>query len=605
MPPAPTPTPTPTPRPRFPDLLTDEQRRLLTRERGLLEDLRTALARHDGSAEDDARLATALHQLDRLFLVVVAGEFNSGKSAVLNALVTGSLGNGEGDEDILAEGVTPTTDRITVLRHPDNAGESILEEGEDPSVAVVTAKADVLRHLDVVDTPGTNAVLREHEEVTRDFIPRADLVLFVTSADRPFSESEREFLSAIRDWGKKVAVVVNKIDIILADEDVQRVVEFVEDNARTLLGFGPAILPVSARQAREARRRGEDELLRRSRIAALEGYIVDTLDEAERVRLKLLSPLQVGRRLARRYLDLADDREALLAADFQALSDIEEQLTLYREDMVRQYRFRRADVENVLGEFERRGLKFFEETVRLGRIFDLTNRSKVKSEFERKVVADLPRDIEARVSDLIDWLVERDLGQWEAIREHVARRRSEHADRVVGREGRSFDRDRGRLLESIGRTAQRTVETYDREREADRLAESVQRAVAGTALLEVGALGLGATVAAVATSTAADVTGFLTAGVLFTLGLFVLPAKKRKAQQELHEKIEGLRTQLLSSLDGQFEREIDKSVERMREAISPYTRFVRAEREKLDDLRSTVGGLDRELADLARRIEAL
>lgn len=596
-----TPPQSPPSRPRFPDLLTDEQQQWLARERRLLEELRTALARHDGSAKDDARLATALDQLDRLFLIVVAGEFNAGKSAVLNALV------GDG-ERVLPEGVTPTTDRITLLQHPDNVREPVGEE-DSSAVTVVTTAADVLRHLDVVDTPGTNAVLREHESVTRDFIPRADLVLFVTSADRPFSESEREFLSAIRDWGKKVAVVVNKTDIILTAEDVERVVEFVESNARALLGFAPAIFPVSARQAQEARAkhaqdsRAADELRRKSRIAALEGYIVDTLDEAERMRLKLLSPLEVGRRLTRRYLEVADERGALLAEDFQALADIEEQLLLYREDLGRQYRFRRSDVENVLGAFERRGMEFFEETVRLGRIFDLTNRSKVKSEFERKVVADLPREIEARVSELIDWLVERDVQQWEAIREHVARRRSEHADRIVGREGRGFDRDRQRLLESIGRTAQRTVETYDREQEGDRLAESVQRAVAGTALLEVGALGLGATVAAVASTTVADVTGLLTAGVLFTLGLFVLPARKRKAQRELHGKIDKLRARLLTSLDGQFEHEIDKSVERIREAISPYTRFVRAERQKLDDLSSTVGGLQRRLGELAEQIE--
>jgi len=596
-----TPPQSPPSRPRFPDLLTVEQQQWLVQERRLLEELRTALARHDGSAEDDARLASALDQLDRLFLIVVAGEFNAGKSAVLNALV------GEG-ERVLPEGVTPTTDRITLLQHPDNVREPVGED-DASAVAVVTTEADVLRHLDVVDTPGTNAVLREHESVTRDFIPRADLVLFVTSADRPFSESEREFLSAIRDWGKKVAVVVNKTDIILTAEDVERVVEFVEENARALLGFAPAIFPLSARQAQEAKAKHDrdpgaaDELQRKSRIAALEGYIVDTLDEAERMRLKLLSPLEVGRRLARRYLEVADEREALLAEDFQALADIEEQLTLYREDLGRQYRFRRSDVENVLGAFERRGVEFFEETVRLGRIFDLTNRSKVKSEFERKVVADLPREIEGRVSELIDWLVERDVQQWEAIREHVARRRSEHADRIVGREGRGFDRDRQRLLESIGRTAQRTIETYDREQEADRLAESVQRAVAGAALLEVGALGLGATVAAVASTTVADVTGLLTAGVLFTLGLFVLPARKRKAQRELHGKIDKLRARLLASLDGQFEREIDKSVERIREAISPYTRFVRAERQKLDDLRSTVGGLQRRLGELAEQIE--
>jgi predicted GTPase len=70
-----------------------------------------------------------------------------------------------------------------------------------------------LRDINIVDTPGTNAVIRKHEQITSEFVPRADLILFVTSADRPFTESERQFIERIRDWGKKVVFVVNKIDI--------------------------------------------------------------------------------------------------------------------------------------------------------------------------------------------------------------------------------------------------------------------------------------------------------------------------------------------------------------------------------------------------------
>ena len=55
---------------------------------------------------------------------------------------------------------------------------------------------------------------REHEARTRAFVPLADLVLFVTSAERPFSESERAFLASIRDWGKSVVVVLNKVDLV-------------------------------------------------------------------------------------------------------------------------------------------------------------------------------------------------------------------------------------------------------------------------------------------------------------------------------------------------------------------------------------------------------
>ena len=69
---------------------------------------------------------------------------------------------------------------------------------------MITAPVEMLREINIVDTPGTNAVRREHEALTREFVPRSDLVLFITSADRPFTESERAFLQSIREWGKKV-----------------------------------------------------------------------------------------------------------------------------------------------------------------------------------------------------------------------------------------------------------------------------------------------------------------------------------------------------------------------------------------------------------------
>ena len=63
-------------------------------------------------------------------------------------------------------------------------------------------------------------------------MPRSDLVLFVTSADRPFSESERAFLQQIRDWGKKVVIVVNKIELLTTEAEQRQVLEFVRQNAQ-------------------------------------------------------------------------------------------------------------------------------------------------------------------------------------------------------------------------------------------------------------------------------------------------------------------------------------------------------------------------------------
>jgi small GTP-binding protein len=573
-------------------ILNRQQDEVLAANRRLLADLQQALATFDASTEDLETLKRSVLQLDELFLLVVAGEFNAGKSAFINALL---------GEKILEEGVTPTTTRVQVLKY----GDSATRTPSGGALDVVTAPLDLLREINVVDTPGTNAIHREHEAITREFVPRADLVLFVTSADRPFTESERAFLQGIREWGKKVVVVLNKIDILDSEEDVERVRAFIAEGARSLLGFEPEIFPVAAKSALRAKLEGDGALLESSRFPALENAIVLTLDEGERVRLKLLNPLGVAERLAQKYLEVTDGRLGLLHEDFATLETIDRQLALYREDMGREFRFRLADVDNILQEFENRGMAFFDDTVRFARIFDLLDKARVKADFERQVVGDVPRLIDRKVTEVIDWMVGAELRQWQGVIELLAKRQHVHADRMVGQVGRGFELDRARLLESVGRSAQRSVETYDQERESLRLAESVQTAVKGTALAEVGAIGLGALLTHLAATAAADATGLIAAGTVAVLGLFILPNRRRDAKRDLRQKIAALREQLMTSLTAQFDREIEGSRHRIDEAVAPYTRFIRSEREHLGAARERLAGAATEIAQAKARVAEL
>jgi signal recognition particle receptor subunit beta len=605
-------------------VLDDAQEELLAEERRLLAALDEALARFAEAAEDRKILRRAALQLDELFLLVVAGEFNSGKSAFVNALVGSPL---------LAEGVTPTTTRIQLLRYgpapappaapapppaaappapaapppaaPPPAAAPPALPGDPAAVDVVTAPLELLREIHIVDTPGTNAIHREHEAITRDFVPRSDLVLFVTSADRPFTESERAFLQGIREWGKKVVLAINKIDILDSPAAVDEVRAFVAEHAAALLGAAPDVFPVSARLAQRAKAAGDAALAAASRFAALEDYIVETLDERQRLRLKLLNPIGIAGRLAARYRELAATRLALLAGDVAAIDDVERQLALYREDMTREFRFRLADVAGVLQEFEARGMQFFDDTLRLGRVFDLLNKPRVKAEFGKQVVGDAPRLIDRRVQEVIDWMIAADLRQWQAVMEHVGRRRREHDDRIVGQVGGAFELDRERLLASVGRAAQDAVERYDQEGESTRLAEAVQGAVASTALVEVGAIGLGALVAHVLAGAAADATGVLAASVVAVLGLFIIPSRRQAAKRELRAKIAALREQLMAALTGQFDRELERGLRRIDEAIAPYTRFVRAEGRRLGDTAEELDLLAARLDALARRVDGV
>ncbi len=204
-------------------ILTDRQDELLREERTVLARLRAAMARFDAAPEHQAALDRSIEQLDELFLLVIVGEFNAGKSAFINALL-GSR--------VVEEGVTPTTSQINILQF----GERSERHEAASGIRTIAAPVPLLQEIRIVDTPGTNAIVREHEAITREFVPRSDLVLFVTSADRPFTETERAFMEQVRGWGKKILVVINKVDILDTPRDVDDVRRFVGEGARTLLG---------------------------------------------------------------------------------------------------------------------------------------------------------------------------------------------------------------------------------------------------------------------------------------------------------------------------------------------------------------------------------
>jgi len=571
-------------------LLTKSQQDILTEERSLLNKLRVDLAKFGATDEDQAALEQSIDQLDDFFLLVIVGEFNAGKSAFINALL---------GQPILKEGVTPTTTRVHVLRHGDTESRLI----ESDHLHILTAPIEILENLSIVDTPGTNAIIREHELITNQFVPRADLILFITSTDRPFSESERAFLEQIRDWGKKVVVVLNKVDLVQSQADLNEIIEFIRENARSLLGIAPEIFPVSARLAMQAKL-GQPQFWDDSRFEALENYIQQNLDETSRLRLKFLNPIGVGERLVLRYLEIVGGRLKLLDEDFAMMEDVDHQLDIYASDMRREFQFRNSDVEKILFEMEQRGDLFFDDVIRIGRVFDLMRKDRVQKEFEQVVVGDVPQRLESRVAAMIDWLVEADLRQWQTVTDHLSERRQQYKDRIVGGDQVGvFHLERERLIEGVGRETNRVVESYDKTREAQKIANGVQSAVAATAVLEIGAVGLGVLITTLATTMALDVTGIVMASVLAMLGIFVLPAKRRQARKEMHERVALMRENLMTALTNQFESEIQRSLGNIRDAIAPYTRFVRSEGDKLKTEREQMTNFQRALGRLRTQLE--
>jgi small GTP-binding protein len=571
---------------------------LATRERALLGDLRELLARAEADEEASGALATAAADLDGLFLLVVCGEYNAGKSSLLNALL---------DADAMPEGVTPTTDRITVL----GFGEPAAEEDEH---GVVTRRLPLpaLREFAFVDTPGTNAVIRQHQQLTERFVPRADLVLFVTSADRPFTGSESAFLELIASWGKKIVLVVNKIDLLDAADEAatdaarEEVLGFVRRHAREVLGEPePRVFAVSSRRARAARRDGDEAALAASGLPELQRFVAAELGDLERLRLKLASPLGVAERVARDVRAAVAARRELLADDRRTLEAVERQRRQFEREMRREAETYLARIKTALVEVERRGEVFLDETVRLGNVLQLMRPEQVRAAFVRRVVREADREIDEAMSEMVDWFVQRNLQLWEDVVGFVQERRSAGDERVVGAVGGRFRMDRRELLAGLRDQAEEVLEGWDHEREAERLATSLQQAVVRTGLLQVSGLGLGAAVVAFLSGAAFDVTGVTLGLAAVGVGALMLPRRRARAKRELHQQLQELRDGLERSLDRQLARELERAGQALAGAIAPYARFVEGESERLGSLAGRLEGTAVELAALRREALAL
>jgi len=572
--------------------LPDSVHDLVARERQLLTDLLVLLGKLEAEPRDVDDVRTALADLGGLFMLVVAGEFNAGKSSLVNALL---------GEKVMPEGVTPTTDRVTLITY----GEEPSEQADGPNVVRRTYPNPLLDAVAFVDTPGTNAIVAKHQELSERFVPRADLVLFVTSADRPFTQSERTFLELIASWGKKVLMVVNKIDILSADDERAKVLEYVRDHARDTLGVASVeVYGVSARHGLAAHLAGDEAGYAASGMVPLENAIAARLG-TDRVKLKLASPLGVAAHAAEQYRQVLDNRLALLQDDSTTLAEIERQRKQFDRDMHRDLKLYVARLKHVLQEIERRGEEFFDETIRLGRLPKLLNGERVREEFQARVVGRAENEIDSALHDLVDWFIQRNLQLWEDVMKYLNERRAAEQANVIGEVGGRFQYDRQALLRGLRDTAEDALEAYDPKSEAGRLAERLHGAVVQTGLMEVGGLGLSAALVALMTGAAFDITGIALGLTVMGAGLLVLPGQKRRAKRELRAKMVELQGLLESSIVKQFELELSRSQEKLTGAISPYTRFVGAELEHLHDLKAELERTAGDIEGMRREVEAL
>ncbi len=261
-----------------------------------------------GSGDDVHILENLISSLNDPFVFVVVGEVNVGKSTFLNALFGAEFSR---------TGVMPTTDKIYFFKY----GPEVQTAHIAPSVEEVRVPCGFLKDFHIVDTPGTNSIENEHQQITERFVPMADLVVFVFSAMNPWGASAWQFLEKVhRHWMRNVIFVLQQCDL-RTPEEIQVITDYMGQLARQRFQRDFPLFAVSAKKAYLARSSGLDreQLLADSGFVALEDHISATVTQSTTRLTKMGAALRLATQILHQFtqrttlrLDTVRERRMLI-----------------------------------------------------------------------------------------------------------------------------------------------------------------------------------------------------------------------------------------------------------------------------------------------------
>ena len=566
--------------------LSNEQKKIFDNVRNTLTELLAVASRSDVPEKDIETLQNTLKSLEDKFLVVIVGEFNSGKSTFINALL---------NTDILETGVTPTTSLIHLIRYGEEQSSAPIENWGQ----LITLPVPLLQSISLVDTPGTNSIFSDHIILTNWFFPRADLVIFITSADRPYTESESRFLQAIREWGKKIIIILNKKDLNESPEELDRIVRFIQENANRQLKSDIPILTVSAKTALRARKENNPELWKKSGFDQLEIFLQEKLNEKSRFKYKMDSALAIGERVANQTLQLLENEIKFYREDLNLADAIQEQTQVYRSEIEREINRSLSEIHAYFSQIKESGNEYFEKLFKVKNIPNLIRKDKTKLEFQNEVLKSLPTDIERKTMDMVENIYLQEQRMTQYATNQIEKRKTQFPGTAISSPELS---ERSQLLQKMQATIDEMLEKMEKDMAADIGMKHVQTAATTALAIEVSAVGLGAGLTIVATTVATDILGIVAAFWVGVAGFMILPYYRKKSQKEFTAQISEIEEKLINSLQKELNEEIQSQTLQMEQAISPFRQFVSNALDKINNQMHETERLRQQIQELRTKL---
>ncbi len=520
------------------------------------------------------------------FLFVVVGEVKSGKSSFINALL---------QADVCKVDAAPCTDTVQQIVYTENNFETMLNE----HLKRIGVNAEILKSIAIVDTPGTNTVIKHHQEITQKFIPNSDLILFVFPAKNPHQLSAWELLDYINDeWKKKVVFILQQKDLA-RPEELEINTEKVKEYAIKRNIDSPVIFATSA----------EDELKGNgnSGFDEVRKFIKETVTGGKHFKVKLITSLETAERILSKIEEGIKNHKRNLERDKELMNKIKTRLSSGEKQSA--YEIKSlvdrlvANYDKISGsvkeEFEE-GLSVFtlfkrsfasifnkEQSIKSW-INDLQNRfeQRLQSGFE-EIASDGAKHFLDGIKHLLHGLLD-DLGKIKDTKtetEEIYLKLGEQRSKVIS-DVRTKVSD---LLSN---------ESFSKfmESNPDTLAPSAL----GGGLLAI----LGAVIATTTKVAFLDVTG----GILTVIGagitVTVLVLKKKKLIRQFKEGIDSGKSKFEAELTEKLNDKLKLIYEDIDRSFLPFYEYVSNEEKKILPLLEKINGFKEKYIDLKNAIES-
>ena len=526
------------------------------------------------------------------FLFVVAGEVKAGKSSLLNALF---------GRDFCRVDVLPATDRVNVFKY----GEQAHDVSVTPSLIERYQPVNFLKDFNIVDTPGTNTIVADHQTITEQFVPQADLIIFVFSVVNPWGASAWQFLELLQKrWLKNVIFVLQQMDLRDAAE-IEVVSQHLRQTAMQRFGQAFPIFPVSAKKAFLSKTSGvdKDRLWSESHFAPLEDYINETVGTGESRRGKLKSVAQTSQVVLKELADQARGSQQIIAADREQLARLKAMMAnMHQRSNLQVQGFLRG-IDTAYARVEGKGEQILRDKLKLWqsmkRVFNRDSQWQV--EFQR--------DLETMLRDAITKQMEHALGLlenelknvWTVLYESLQTNFAPDTRKQFDAGATDFAEQRTRLFERIQMAM---LENMGDDHIQKLLHEMFAGQTAWASVPVGGAVGgtvLAALAAKVATLAVFDVTG-VTAAVVVAFGVVMVNANAKRVIKAYHAQMAAKREELTHAIEDLITQAIDVFYQKAAQVYHPLESFCDVQEQRYGPLLGQVENLEKTFAKIAARL---